>query len=388
MIKTLKITLLSNFFSQGILVLSSPLQVYLFGVEQFGRFSILTFTIALFTTTAALHYELALLSEKDKIKRKSIVGTSNFIVLATSFLVTTGIALYYGINDYTDWLLLLIASISLGVITVITTYHVTDSNHDQINQSKLFYSVSAIVFPPLFYTILSDHADALFYSYSSAHLFHALLLVRSLWKEMSFFPSKEVIRIHRNYPRYSVLGSFVNSIVNNGPVILVGHFYSESLTGVFAVVSKLIQQPIRIISQSGMQVLSSLIAKEADKETFKIVHRTSKILALLVVAVLIGLSILIAFDVALLLSLILALLAQSLSTVSAGIYGSYINYFGLQREELKWTILLLISMLICVLVPYYGSDIYFFCFVMSVVTFGVYQLKVRRLNKLISMRIA
>lgn len=347
-----------------------------------------TFTIALFTTTSALHYELALLNEKDVTNRKRILGTSNFIVLISSILVATGVVLHYELNVITDFLLILVAAISLGLVTVVTAYYVTESNHEIINRSKLSYSVVSILMPLLLYYSIEDSFRALLISYSTAQLIHILILSRGIWSTLSFRPSGEIFKKFIAYPKFSVLGSFVNSFVNNGPVILVGQFYSESITGLFAIVSKLTQQPIRIISQSGMQVLSSLIAKEVDSQTFNLVKRLSRFLSILVASILLLLLfILIAVNEALILSIVLALLAQSLSTASVGVYGSYINYFGLQREELNWTILLLFGMLACVIVPYSGSTIYMYCFITSVAMFAVHQLKARRFQKLISVRI-
>lgn len=77
---------------------------------------------------------------------------------------------------------------------------------------------------------------------------------------------KIVAKEYYKFPRYSLPGTFFDTLTNNLPVILFAAFYSPAIVGLFGFTNMVLQRPVSVVSQSISNILFQKFSEIINKE--------------------------------------------------------------------------------------------------------------------------
>lgn len=266
--------MLGTVVGQACTMLSMPLLSRLYTPAEMGYFTIFSALVGLFTTTAALHYELAIplpASERRASQLTQLalgIVTVCAAVIGVALLVTgprlLALANAGELEAVKYWLP---ASFFLGGITTVWgVYAIRRGRFARNALSKgLQGSVQAVAQTGLAFS--GAGWPGLIAGQLLGSVAATLPLVDGrVWKTNRLFHGKmrrfaALLRKYRNFPLAAAPSSLINSAANNVPTLLLAVFFGAGVAGLYGLSVRVLQMPLRVVGQSIAQVFLGQAAR-------------------------------------------------------------------------------------------------------------------------------
>jgi len=266
--------MLGTVAGQACTLLSMPLLSRLYTPAEMGYFTMFSALVGLFTTTAALHYELAIplpASERRAaqltVLALGIVGVCSLGITAALLLAgptLLGLANASELQPVKYWLP---ASFFLGGVTIVWSVYSIRRGRFARNAlskglqgsvqafSQTGFALSGAGWPGLIAGQLLGSAAATL-----------PLLDGRVWKTNRLFRGRTrrlsaLLRKYRNFPLAAAPSSLINSAAGNVPTLLLAAFFGAGVAGLYGLGVRVLQMPLRVVGQSISQVFLGQAAR-------------------------------------------------------------------------------------------------------------------------------
>ncbi len=268
---------LGNFGRYLISFLAAPILSRLYTPDEFGRFGVFLSVTVIISTWATLGYEAAIVPAKSDDEASKIL-TLTTLALFINSLITVGLVYLAQIlkpdltAKYSLWLAPL-AVLSNGAVIILTFW-----NNRYENYSRISISRAAVPF-------MSSLTQIALFRLKSLGLIVGIIWGKFfstffLLKRLRFSKDLKSIlatakRLYR-YPTYYLGSSLLYVLSQYIPIILLEHFFSSSVSGIYTFVNRIILTPIGLIGISFGQVffreISGAKPEEIERTTIKTMH--------------------------------------------------------------------------------------------------------------------
>lgn len=270
--------------AQIINVLASPIVSRLYLPEDFGTYGVYTSLFAILLSINSLRYEFAINLEKDEERAQNVLLLTIGLVILTSIIFFVVAILWHGyISDIlnapelSEYLWFLPIALGLaGTFQALTYTAIRRDLYTAIAQTKVLQSVSSTAFQ-IGLGLTIPGTIGLILGQIASYIVGCLGLFGKLQIKLNWFPFRakiahlrEVAISHIKMPLVSTPASFLNSITQNLPRLLVGIIFGNTILGFFAFSLQIISLPIQIVGQSIGQVFLRQVTRLDLKNQFEI----------------------------------------------------------------------------------------------------------------------
>ncbi len=257
---------------QAAVVMSSPLITRLYTPEDLGAFAIFGAALGITAALASLHYELAIpLPEKDDDAYNLALLSGMVVVVLAAFMLPltlnsdTIVSLLHveTLSDY-FWLLP-ITFIVYGLVQVLTAWTIRKKLFTVSAKAKAAQGVMQVM-PQIALGFAHVGVIGLLIGQLIGQFVSLALLVKNLKLRLpkshgARFPEiKRLAYEYRRFPLYTSWSSLINVLCVQAPVMLLAYFFGATAAGFYALGSRVLQMPMRLIGQSISQVYFSIAA--------------------------------------------------------------------------------------------------------------------------------
>lgn len=259
-------------FSQAIPILISPLLTRLYSPAEFGTFSVYMAIVSFLAIVSALRYDHGIVLARDKGEANRMLAlclSINTLVAVAIFFVV--LILRYSqidVDIVTRWqwwfYLLPVSVLFLGIISALNNRMIWERRYGDSAKNKVLMSSSnAALSISLGYFGITSIGLVLSNFISSVGSFIFLSRRARLGKIIrrtgSFSELFLVAKKNRDFPINNLPAAIVNGFYNNGRFIFIGLFFSSIFVGYLALVIRVLQVPVTVISSA----ISDVVFKEA-----------------------------------------------------------------------------------------------------------------------------
>lgn len=268
------IVVIGNLVSQVILFLSIPLISKLYDPALYGLYSIFLSLLIVFVSVGTLKYELAIPVAKSRYQAKALQKLSLHFAACFMFIIYIFLMIHDLVSDDGNPLFYL-----FPLSVYLTSWSLVQANTNLREGEFRLISCSKIV-RSLFMVIVQvvgfkGGAPVLILGYSIGKLSEIFVLTafgkrklkgRSLRKSYL----KKVACKYSEYPRYSTLSSFLNTVgVQLSPVLLALNFDMQ-IVGLYALSLQLLNAPVGLMSVAISQVYLSKVRELKKRNLFRL----------------------------------------------------------------------------------------------------------------------
>ncbi|CDT25045.1 putative Polysaccharide biosynthesis protein [Vibrio coralliirubri] len=261
-----------TFFSQVVLLVSTPFLTRLYSTEDFGLLSLFVSVLGVSSVSASLRYNRAIPLPKDELSAIRILTLGGMITLVSS-LISLLIILFFKFGYFQSdtnfddiFLVIPIAILSVGLYDILNYWCIRTNKFGVIAKSKV---IQAVVTASIQLSMFSFGAFSLVVGHTLG-LVVALLFFLVVLKVQLNFDWAEIrleAKRYKDFPKYSTFEALLNSFGNNSPILLVTLFFGQSFAGMYALTYKVLSLPMNLIGAAVGQAYFSKAAKlyETDK---------------------------------------------------------------------------------------------------------------------------
>ncbi len=277
-----------NGLSQLIPLLVYPLLTRLYSPEDFGTLALIFSIHSILITISTGRYESAIILPKDDKTASNLFSSGFSISLIVSFLLpfityfSHSLLIKFNINeDLILWIYLLSITVLVASLAQLLNGWATRNKLFKAIVGYTFLLHSTASFSKLFFGYLGVK-DGLLISFFIGQVLSSLyfLFAMGRLKKMPTFAflSKKIIstaKIYKNFPKYNMPRSLLNSLSGNLPVFILTAFFSDYVTGQFSLAFALLFRPIFIYNSSVSQAFSQRVVelKNTNKPVWPIVKK-------------------------------------------------------------------------------------------------------------------
>lgn len=268
------VTLLSGTaLAQAIPILISPILTRIYTPDEIGVYTIFFATVNILAIVSSVRLEQAILIPKHKKDSFSILKLSLcFSVIVCLFallimlLFKASISNLLGLNSISNWIFLIpITSLFLASFQIYNYWLNRNDKYLTISKGKVaqgvimgFIHVSCSILGSIGLVLgrfISVFISAVYLYFYSKKLSPRLFPLQR--KDL-----KNSLKIHKDFPLYTMPNAVLNSISNNLPLYMLENLYSAKITGFYSWSVRIIQGPMGMIIASIQQVFF----REASKK--------------------------------------------------------------------------------------------------------------------------
>ena len=288
-LKDFSVLLSGTVLSQIILIIFLPILTRLYTPSQYGTFGIFFSIVSIISIGANGKYELAIMLQENDYESFLVSILCFIFSVVYSFFVLfilLFISSYYFKNFFYYSFLIILSVIFLGLKKNLSFYFNKKALFTLISVSKILQSLLIVVFSIIFYSIESLRKNGLILGYFLGVFISTLyLLFYFLYKNkiflFNFFPniSRELSLILKlakkniNYPKFTLLSGFLNTLSARMPVLILPLFFSSDLVGNFFLAQRILTLPVTLIGQSIGQIYFQRVS--LNKESAGIIKKMS-----------------------------------------------------------------------------------------------------------------
>ena len=251
-------------------ILASPVITRLYGPEAFGLAALFASITSILTVVACLSYEPAIVLPKSDEEAANVFGLCLVIVICVS-VATIPILLVFQqpiiqvlkAPDLGPFILLIPLVVLVSGTFLALNYWNTRTRH--------FYRLSIARISNSFTTTGTQLGFGFLGSASGGFLIGAsvfgqlastfILGIQIIRDHLSFFRQNitrekmvKAFKEYSNFPKYQVMGSFINTLSWQLPIFLLSYFFSKTIVGYYSLGMMVIQTPITVIGAAIAQV--------------------------------------------------------------------------------------------------------------------------------------
>lgn len=260
--------------AQLILFLTSPILSRLYSPEEFGLYSILFGYFTIISIAATGRYELAIILPKNNKVAINVAGvallvTVMFIFLVEIIIITLPAKLFIvNENDFKMSFIYLVPIfvLSYSIYQIIYYLNIRNKHFYQNSKGKMLSSVIFVLFSigigfykPLAAILLISKALGFFISAVG------MFFNRAIFTAIKFIKLKYLFVVMKRYidfPKYSVIGSVVDKLGAQLPVLLISAFYSNEYAGYYAFGINIVYAPLSLVSIAISDVFRQRISEK------------------------------------------------------------------------------------------------------------------------------
>ncbi|MCD4658333.1 MAG: oligosaccharide flippase family protein [Planctomycetes bacterium] len=266
-------------FSQGLMVLASPLLTRLFTPEDFGLFAIFVSISSILVIIATGRYDSAIILPEKDDDAVNIVSLTVLItaVLSGLFLIAflifnAQITKLLGTEEISSWLYFIPVNVFFTCLfTILCNWLTRNKRFRGLAFSKIAKSFVIVGLSVLF-GILQFGASGLIIGLISGHLLISLLMLGQIWfkdgskrKIINSKRMKEQANKYKDFPKWNILTKLVNTLANRLPIIIFGICFTSAIAGFYALTQMVLGAPVSLIAVSISDVFKQRAASEYAK---------------------------------------------------------------------------------------------------------------------------
>lgn len=298
--KVSKITLI-NIATQIISLAGFTVVARVIPPDALGQYMIYLSIISIVSVISTGFYEQAIYIEENKEKYKIIFTSIVYIAIVVGLVVFGVSTLYFG--SFFISLLLFLGSLFASVKVFSVTYVISLGRLEMMSLVELF--VSPILPLSLYvYSLNFNEVDAvqiftiniLVTSFISCSVFFLYLRLNSYMfiKYLFKLELTEIFKFmncYKELPKFKMTSELFGVIALRLPVIVLGHFFSSSISAFYSISLRIAVSPISIITKVFSQMFVSEISKltKNNHETKNIFIKFFKILFIIGIAAILSL---------------------------------------------------------------------------------------------------
>ncbi len=253
--------------AQIIQFLLIPFLVRLYGVEEFGIYSLILAISAVVTPISALRYDQAIVTDQSDSNAKTLFIISALFSLVSSILI--GWLFFNCGQEFAHFFQL---NLDLSIIWLLGPIAFSEALQEHLRlwltRNGQFSSISigqilriGFIFGFQFYfgIFQTPTSESLIIGYVAGLSITTLILLalatkgllaqKIIWKSTA-----SILYRHRNFPLYSFPGSLVNSLSLQLPTFALSRFFGIEVVGYFALAQKVVRVPLGFIGNAISQV--------------------------------------------------------------------------------------------------------------------------------------
>lgn len=260
--------------SQGVLFAATPFLTRLYSPEEFGVFALYLAIISPISMVSAWRYEAAIMLPKDQKDAEALLWLSLIITISMSLLVLLLIIIFEDYirlnltNDLDTFLWIVPLGVFLtGLFQVLSTWNTRNELYKNIAVSTVTRSASAVSVQIGTKTIFPFSGGLIWGNVIGAILASGLLLRKAITDNtlrldnFSYDVMKKNAKEYDKFPKYQAPASFLNTLSQQVPVVLLAFFYSPEIAGYYALTDRVLTAPIALIGGSIRNVFYQKAAK-------------------------------------------------------------------------------------------------------------------------------
>lgn len=260
-----------SLLSQVVWMASMMLLVRIYQPENFATYQMFISTINILAIFATARYENAIIVPKYNWQASQILFLS--LGISILFFVILQICLYfteiiyfrmYGIYDYI-WNYLPIAVLLLSVYSCFYNWYVRERRYTLISIVvfifPILYLFFSIVMKKIFYM-----KEGLVFAFIISRFLEVLVLLVIYIKEHNIRNFK-LISLKRcafkyiNFPKYMLMGNFVDTASYSLPVYFLNFFWGKEITGYYSIAMQALSAPAALVAKSVGDVFRQRISE-------------------------------------------------------------------------------------------------------------------------------
>lgn len=370
------ITLISGTaLSQGIMFFATPFLSRLYTPGEYGNLTLFLAIVGTISVVASWKYELAIMLPKKDEDANALLFISVLITILMS--VVTFLIMFIGrsvLAEFVDKIDLFIIIVPIGVLLnglymIFINYNTRNTNFKNITVSKISKAIFTVLSQVVF-KIGIDIQNGLLFGNILGLMTTVCVLISNKYKKnintinsISTMKMKENMRKYDQFPKYQSFSALLNNVSNALPVFVFSSIFDPEVVGFYGMTIRIIGTPSALISgsvrQAYYQRASGLYAE--GKNILSLFYKSTINLTKLAI---LPYSIIAIFGVQIFSFLFGAEWAESgqyAQLIAIWSFISFINppavmtiqVLGLQKMNLIYEILLILSRLVVIYSAYY-----------------------------------
>lgn len=248
--------------SQIVWMLAMMILARMYAPENFATYQIFISTMNIFAIFATARYEMAIIVPKYRWQATKIlvlalsISITTFVVM--EFCIISGGAVYTKFySNYDDiWNYLPISVLLICMYNSFYHWNVREKNY-------VLLSVVAFIFP-VFYLGLSvimkkiwEIENGLIFAFILSRLVEVLILLffyvkgnKEYISKYKYISLKKCAKEYVNFPRYMIMGGFVETFSSSLPVYLLNYFWGKDIAGYYTIAMQALAAPAALVAKS------------------------------------------------------------------------------------------------------------------------------------------
>lgn len=256
--------------AQALPLAVSPILTRLYTPEDFGTFALFVAVTGIFSAVACGRYEAAVLlpaSDEEALHLVALAGllltAVTLAVLLAVWLFADAIALAVPLDGWLYWVPA--ALFFTGMFNLLSGYGNRRKRYGLMAQATVFKAV-VLVMAQVGIGVLKSGAAGLIggqIAAAAAGNFRLIGLVASQregWRRFSFSQMRRVGVRYRDFPKFQVPHTFLNTFASQMPVYAFGTFFAASVVGLYALGARVVLSPMMLLSGSAAKVFNEKAA--------------------------------------------------------------------------------------------------------------------------------
>jgi len=287
--------------AQLLAVAAAPLLTRLFSPEDFGLLAVYASLLALIGVVSSLRYELAIPLPEDDVEAANVavlslllVGLSTVLTGVLVGLSAESIAGVLGVPALAGYLWLLpVGVLVAGGYSVFNYWAVRTKRFSTIAGTRVRQSLATLIIQLVAFKLgglallLGQVAGQGVGTTSLARP----ALAMPAFRKVSWGGIKKTVLTYKQFPLFSTLSGFTNTLSRQLPVILLAAFFSPAVVGFYSLTNRVLLLPMSFVGTSVSQVVfgsaSTALRNSKERllflETFKLLAILSSPLLLLII---------------------------------------------------------------------------------------------------------
>ncbi len=261
---------------QLILVAASPIISRIYSPEEFGMFSILFGYLTILSAVSTGRYELAIILPKSNkaainiaMLALTVAGCVSAVVVAALFFIPETFFVNNGIPHSSS--LIYIAPVFIMSVALYQSaycYHIRTKLFTRNSQGKVINSTTTSLFS-VGIGLVYPLGNVLLIGKSLGFFIASLYLIfsKEVKKVIRYIRLRYMIMMMKRYsdfPKYSVLGTGVDKLGAQLPILLINSLYTSEMAGYYAFALNVIYVPMSFISIAVSDVFRQKISEKVN----------------------------------------------------------------------------------------------------------------------------
>lgn len=278
------LTLMSGTLAaQAVMLLSIPLITRLYTPSEFGLYALFLSVINIFGNISSLKYDQAIMLPKRQKDAQALLFISLIITLIITLMSFIFILIFDNFikqyfNNNNIIYLIPLGILLVGLVQIFNAYSSRNQFYKTMSKVRFYNAVNMSLVQVCTKYFASFNGLVLGKLFSD--LFSTIYFIRYHWEKNTLqikYISKRRIKYnidkHHHFPKFQSLTVFFNSISQNMPILLLGHFYSNEVAGFYALTMRVLQAPIGLIGGSTREIFYQKASKlYSNRENFFELH--------------------------------------------------------------------------------------------------------------------